>query len=904
MPRGFDEASAVHPGSGAAAERFDICLPIPPRLPRTAVVRDRLVDMIDQGASGPLTLVSAPAGTGKTTAVATWVASGRREGPILWMSLGEDAHASRLWPALCEGLYRNGLLSPDALAGFTTDDEALAAIAFSLSDSLMPITLVLDCAAELPEDTANRMHRLVTGSAGRLHLIILTRADPLLPLHLYRLNQSVVEIRIADLAFTVAEANDLLMRRRVTLPRDIVEELVARTRGWAAGLVMSSMSLAHARDPGAAVRRIGGASGRIAEYLLTEVLAMQTPPARELLLRTSVVDCVEPGLAEALAGPDASRSLAFLARGNVFVEEVPDVSGSYKYHPLFRELLVAQLTCEAPELATQLHLAAAMWFADEGLIEKAVRTAIAADGWDHAAGIVVDKLALGTLLLSSGAGLLREVFIALPGTATSTAAELVRAALALAKGDYRACHAYLDAARPRPDASTSAWPAAALGIGLLDAVCLASTSADPQRLLEAATAARTLLHEEGRAAAHPELVVLVESATAQALFHEGRFAEAAEAATAATSVTVPGLDAQQVTCLGRLAFIAAWSGHCRRAIQLARRANAATAHAPPPNAGSSALADVALAWAYTDTRELRQASQYVSAAEQAAGDPLPPSDAELVKTTSAIVRSRIQRARRDLPRARATLDGCRLPDTAGRTWVAEALVVEHAAIELLAGAPHRALEIPTCTSAPVRDAASMVRAEAQLLCSDAPAPVAMPEDMAKGDLSLRVHGLLLDALYHAQLGDDPSCEEALERALRLAAPEHLRRPFREAPEPVRRALSRHRDLAARHRWLFVDQGGGRKPNAQGARGQVTPNAPRAVPELTEQLTDKELEVLGLLAQLLTTEETAAAMFISVNTVRTHVRNILRKLGVRGRNQAIRRARDLGILPPTHATIPD
>jgi len=855
--------------------------------------------MIDRGARGPLTLVSSPAGTGKTVALATWVASGRARGRVVWITFGEDCDTEQFWALLTDGLRRAELVPVETRRSPAKrrPDHMLAAIALAVAVSPTPITLVVDCAVDLPPDAARDLHNLVAGSAGQLHLITLTRADPLLPLHLYRMNESVVEIRMADLAFTPEEAQELLLRRGTALELKGVEAFVARTRGWAAALTMLAMSLAHARDPQTAVRQIGGRSGRVAEYLIAEVLGAQTPAVRQLLLRTSVVDHLRPGLAEALAGPGATRSLAFLTRGNAFVEEVPGAAQWYQYHPLFRELLVSQLTSEAPQEAARLHLIAAQWFADEGMIGDAVRAAVSADAWDHAAQTVVDNLDLAELLLPSRSGRLRELFDPLPATAGSRAAFLVRAALALGRREYPACARYLDAAGQRLDAPDDPSSAAACAASVLEAVCSARTSAVADRVLASAAAARALLGVQGRAAAYPELVILVEDAAAQALLSEGRFAEAADACAGATSVTAAGFAPEQVRCLGRLAFISAWSGSCRRAIQLARRSEAVRLEAGLPQGLSSPLADVALAWAYTDAGELGQAAEHLLAIDDAGDNSLPQADRSVVAVATTLVRARIARGQLDLPRARATLSRYQEAPDAGPRWATDQILVEQAAVDLLDGDPHRALEIPDRLSPPNGDAAMMVHAEAEILCNGAPLPPRVRRAKATGALSVKVQAWLLDAFYQARHGDEPRCEQALERALRLAAPEHLRRPFHEAPEPVRRALATRNDLIARHSWLLGESGSMRRPiRRTDLRGPV-PNPMPQTETLAEPLTNKELEVLALLVQLCTTEETAAAMFISVNTVRTHVRNILRKLGVKRRNQAIRRARDLGIVPP-------
>ncbi len=862
-----------------------------PQPPPGAVARTRILDMIDRGLQGPLTMISAPAGTGKTVAVAQWVASRRAPGPVVWISLGEDADAERLWKLLPEGLRRIDLITGDLPPSTGTQQDAfLAALAAELVTAPAVVTVILDSAIDIPQDSADGLHQLLSCTAGRLRLITMTRADPALPLHLYRLDESVVEIRMADLAFTAAEAHDLLARRGTVLPSDIVEHVVARTRGWVVGLLMVSMSVAHARDPGRAARRLTGESGPVAGYLLAEVLSAQTPSIRDMLLRTSVVEHLRPGLVEALSGPNASRSLAFLTRGNAFLEELPATPGWYQYHPLFRELLVAQLTLDDPGEATRLHLTAAKWFANCGLTEESVRSAIAGGGWDEASETVIDALAIAQLLGARGPGRLRELLRPLPDRATSTAALLVRAALSLGRGEQGFGAEDLRTARARLATAQTPWPAADLAAAVLAALTVAAGGAAADEVVSAASEARELLDAHERGLEHPELIVLLEDAVADALFRDGRFGEAADACTAATSSAVAGFEAEQVKCLGRLAFIAAWSGHCRRAIKLAQRASAMRVTASLPRE-LFPLPDLALAWAYADTGDLVRAEEHASAADRAADDAPPPSSAALAPVT-AIVRARMRRARDDLTGARMALLGGRRPDRAAPAWATDLVAVEEAAADLLEGRPGRAFAIPEILADPVRDLAMITRAEAVVLCGAGPAPVELQSARTSGDLAVRIGAWLIDALDAARQSDGQRCNDSLERALRLAAPEHLRRPFREAAEPIRRALSSDSELAARHGWLFGDEPASLQPAGRGRQSGAT-TAPMPAAELTQ----KEREVLSLLAQLLTTEEIAAALYVSVNTVRTHVRNVLRKLGVKGRNQAIRRARQMGVLPP-------
>ena len=200
---------------------------------------------------------------------------------------------------------------------------------------------------------------LLRHSKGKLCAVIVTRSDPVLPLHRYRLGGLVTEVRLADLAFSHDEVRELVVASGLTLADQSIEPLVTRTRGWAAGLRFATMWLRHQPDPDAAVLELAGDTGNIAEYLMAEVLELQSEADRELLLNTCVVEILRPGLIEELGGRTAARGLAQLAHGNAMVETVADHPGWFRYHPFFRELLRAELNYLAPARAIALHRRAA-----------------------------------------------------------------------------------------------------------------------------------------------------------------------------------------------------------------------------------------------------------------------------------------------------------------------------------------------------------------------------------------------------------------------------------------------------------------------------------------------------------------------------------------------------------------
>ena len=273
----------------------------------------------------------------------------------------------------------------------------LAEIASTLSGREEPLALVLDGWEFTTDDVAEGFDFLLRHSQGKLCAVIVTRSDPVLPLHRYRLGGLMTEVRSADLAFSHDEVRELVVASGLTLTDQSVEPLATRTRGWAAGLRFATMWLRHQPDPDAAVLELAGDTGNIAEYLMAEVLELQSEADRELLLNTCVVEILRPGLIEELGGRTAARGLAQLAHGNAMVETVADHPGWYRYHPFFRELLRAELNYLAPARAIALHRRAARWLADNGALGAAVWHAVAAYQWPEAAQYVVDDLAVAAV---------------------------------------------------------------------------------------------------------------------------------------------------------------------------------------------------------------------------------------------------------------------------------------------------------------------------------------------------------------------------------------------------------------------------------------------------------------------------------------------------------------------------
>lgn len=884
-----------------------------PAVPSDMVVRRRLLELVQQGAHRPLTLVSAPAGYGKTVLVTSWAARVRGPATLVHMTMDDgDENPTGFWTSALEGLRCSGLdvsgLRMTASSD-VVDRPMLMRLAQRIAAHDEPVVWVLDCAeSSLSPILGDGLHRVIRSCAGRLRVILLTRADPPLPLHRYRLDGAITEIRAADLAFTATEVATLLKRAGLDLAPVDVAALRARTAGWPAGLRFAAMSLAGRADTKQAIREFRGDAGNVAAYLMTEVLAKQPPETREFLLRTCLVDDLDPGLVGALTGQHCDpRVLQFMAHGNSFIEPVPGKHGCYRYQSLFREFLRSQLLFEKGTLVPALHRTAAEWLEQDGQWIAAIRHAVSAEAWPVAARYLVNHLGFGGMLTGPQRMLLRGLFARLPTDTEGPEAAVTRAALALTDLDSARGSSELATARTLLDRETAPpSQACELAIVVLEAVA-ASLGGDLDAGLDAALAAESALQlaPAEDVAEHPELKAIVAGCKGRVLLERGDFTAALTALTEGVKAAEgPHLGGVLADLQGMAALVEGMTGHLRRATELATRPGPGSDSAGRETASMSQAAITALAWVRMDEYDLQAAQDLVGYAEAAA----PSYDARVLGGVLALVRARLQGAQGEFDLARAGLRAARSysAPSAATGWLDRSLVVEQAASLLAQGQPERAITMIQSYQGCDHIECVLLLQQAFLGRHKDPLTLAQPSttSLEAYPLQVQVQSWLVRAGQSINERDPVRGKLCLERALQLAAPEHLRRPFFDAPHDVRRLLERS-GLSTGRRWLErpgPGPGTCRGVDGLSEQGQSWENGGRqagATP-IVNPLTSKEQEVLQYLADLMTTDEIAKAMFVSVNTVRSHVRSILRKLGVTRRNEAVRRAWELRLLPPRSA----
>ncbi|WP_194859045.1 LuxR C-terminal-related transcriptional regulator [Streptomyces sp. SUK 48] len=900
-----------------------------PTLPVTYLRRDRLLGHLDAAPRTPLTVVGGAAGAGKTLLVADWAAT--RGTRVAWLTAQmADKGRGTFWAYLLQALRLAGVtLSAEvglpAEAG-RVDDALLTRLAAELSAREAPVTAVIDEYDRVTDpEIADQLEFVLRHADTGVRLVLVTRTEPLLPLHRYRAAGVVTEIRNDELAFTPEEAGDLLALHGLRLPPDEIGALLARTRGWAAGLRLSALAAQGERDPRSYLREFEADRTTIGDYLIAEVLKRQRPETQDLLLRISVLDRFGPALADALTGrADAELILTALHRENAFVEDLGH--SWFRLHPLFREILRAHLRARHPGLETELHRRAAAWLRRHGPLGETLEHAAAAGDRAAAADALVGDLALGELLTGPRAEPLAALFSAMGPEPRTPATDLVRAARALSLGDLDRGLPHLERAtralethrptrepnglvrEPRPEPGDLA--AARLGCALLH-VLAARLTGCPSRAEAAARRAEELKQEvPGRLLdRHPELTALLRAHLGAARLWAGRFTDARAALTAVTDhgLTTPTASARvpapepaapvrtrtpavpgrpstaqvREECLAHLALLDHLDGRPGRAERKALAALAATDHADPcapPGAGPASLVLAAVA---TDRDELDRAEALLGTPP---GAPQPVRD-PVARALHALVTARLLLARGDTEGALEAADRTVVAEEPSPWAEAHAALVA-AGAHLAEGRPELAVKL--LTDLPGEDPLCLVGAARAELAAGRPAHALelldrMGPQPAPGPL-IAVRTALVRAELAGAEGDREARRRLVAQALREARRDRLRRPFKEAGPWLRPLLATPALRPLAEGWLLPCAG---SPDGTPVMSELPP--------VVEELSGRERDVLVRLAEMMSTEEIAADLFVSVNTVKTHLKSAYRKLGVNRRHDAVHRARERGLL---------
>ena len=774
------------------------------------VTRQRLHGLLDVGTQGPLTLLAAPAGYGKTLLLTSWATGARPPGPVAWVRVGPgDDHPPRFWAHVLGALHRAGVvpagglldrLNPQAEIG----DGFLRQFVGGLFELRGPVVVVVldDLHEATGPAVAGQLRFLLRHAPPQLRLVVASRADPPLALHRLRVAGQLSEIREADLAFTLEEARALLADHEVELSGAQLEMLWRRTEGWAAGLRLAALSLRAHPQPGRFVADLAGDDRAIAGYLVEEVLTAQPSELRAFLLRTAVADRLCGELADALTGAsDGARVLARLEREHVFISATGPNRTWYRYHPLFAELLRAELRYEHAAELPDLHRRAATWHAANGQPVPAVRHALAAGDTDQAAGLLAASWA--PMLAQGQAAVLAELMSRLPGDRVRTTPELaaVAALSRLALGELEEADAWLGltaAAEPR----FAQEPSEALHLARLYRARLVGDVAD------AGPAARVLLGAvTERVATGDDHRILALALLGAAQLWSGELdAAAANLEQARAEADQRGREIVAFATTAHLALLEAVRGRLDRADELARLATEQARRADWSASPQLACADLALAVCAYHRDDLAAAVAALDRAHRAAAAGDRP-----VRLATAVLAAWLAAGggAGDATAALARLDAALLA-TRGRPPRLLRAAARAARAKLLAAtgdeaAASAALDPDAGRRAPVE---SVVSARLQLVRGDPDAAGRAVAPLLPGgpgepppELPLTIDACLADAVASQELGDHVAAIRSLREALDLAAPEGYRRAFVEGGTPVRALLADHLHWDSAHHLL-------------------------------------------------------------------------------------------------------
>jgi LuxR family maltose regulon positive regulatory protein len=849
----------------------------PPALPDDLVLRPRLHEALTAGIEGPLTLVSAPPGAGKTVMVASWVRSGAAPGPVAWVSLDQgDADRHRFWRLVAAALGVGLAVTRRGDLWATLD-----ALCHALSKREQPVVLVLDDFHEVDgsEVTAD-LDRLLAQAPPALRLVVVTRQDPPLRLPRLRLADGLSEIRQRHLAFTDHEAAQLLKQAGATLDAHEISMLCRRTEGWAAALRLAALSLRDHPEPEAHVAALAASDQTVADYLLGELLDRQPAELRAFLLRTSIVDGLTGDLADALTeGRDGAARLADLVRRNAMVTPLAGSGGWFTYHPLLRELLRAELAAQRGDERRTLHRRAASWLAAHGRAREALRHARAVDDPDLVARIVRDRWT--ELVVEGELGTVCELVDRVPSERLAADPEIALAGVAghLATGRLGRAEELLELA----DAAVPAHPDARFA-GLHAAARLYD-----RRLRGADVVTELQTLRELTRAPHddPEiqalmLVILGVSELWAASPHQA--IKALETAVAAAVAVRRRF--LQIVAGGHLALALALDGRMRQASEEAEEVTALAAGTGDDAGPACAPAHLALAAARREWLDGAGAGRALDLAETA----LRESPERGLHLALALERSRVlldagqpSAAATAMRVGRFRLGGHPVPSA-----LRAALRAHGARVLLALGESDEARATLEPPDAPEL---ALVRARLLLLDED---PEDALECLSAGSairtsVTAMVQADALEAVARDALIDHQGAAAAIERALHRAEPHDLRRSVLDAGPGLLAVLHRHVRGGTTHGALAA---GLVAVLEGGSAGRAAP------PLLAEALTESELVILRYLPTFMSNQEIARQLYVSVNTVKTHLKQVYRKLGVASRRAAIDRARELQLLGPS------
>ena len=845
-----------------------------------------------------VTVVSAPAGSGKTVLLTSWIDQANLADSAAFVQVMRDERdPQRFWLSVLSALRQTSagsvLVRPVTAApdmdGWAITERLLTDLA-ALGERLW---LVIDDLHELHSDQARRqLELLMLRAPQELRFVLATRHDVRLGLHRLRLEGDLTEIRAEDLRFTVAEARELLSGAGAQLADPVVELLVDRTEGWVAGLRLAALSLVGHPDPARFAAEFSGSQRTVAEYLLAEVLDRQPEEVRRMLLRTSILERVNGELADLLSrGSGAERLLQDLEEANAFVLSLDASRTWFRYHHLFAGLLQLELRRTEPGAVAGLHELASRWLAEHGFPVEATRHAQAAQDWKLAAAVVADHWS--GLYLSGQTATVHALLAGFPAGLRAADAELAAVAALdeLAHGSIDRAKRSLkvaegQAATVPPDRRRHAEVLVAVA-----RMFIAGRSGDQRARAEDAWRLLSVANAQlgGQPGLGEELQARALLEIGDAETWTGRTGQAEihleQAIALSRRSELPYLEFMGLTYRAEIEL----NRRIPRAQELSKQAMALAGQHGWTDDLFAGFASMTLGSALTWQGQLDEAEDWVQRAERvfrAEANPASAMGGYYVRGHLELARGRFADALAAF-RAAERLAGPHPLARPLQAWLVYVLVglgeTAHVA-DGLAALPGRVRE-----RGEIRIAEAVLRLaqEDPRAATMALAPV-LAGSARVGWRSWLAEAFLLEAIARDMLGDNDPASRALELAFDIAEPDGALMWFllHPAPDLLERQAGRHTahgPLIAKILSLLT----GNEPVAR--------DRPRL---LLEPLSRSELRVLRYLPTHLSAPEIAGELSVSTSTVKTHMRNLYAKLGAHRRAEAIERARAMGLLAPS------
>ncbi|MEA2159647.1 MAG: LuxR family transcriptional regulator, maltose regulon positive regulatory protein [Solirubrobacteraceae bacterium] len=870
--------------------------------------RDDLLQMLDRAVTKRVTVISAPPGSGKTSLLRAWADRSTSPRRVAFVSVERDQQdAQRFWCAVVDAI-RSPACSIDretqpAATAALDGDQVVERVVSEVAEQVEPIVLIIDDLHELRSaDVLTQLEHLLTILPSSARVVLSSRRDPPITLHQLRLADEIAEIRAGDLRFTERETRGLLAASGIGLSDAGAAALCQRTEGWAAGLRLAVISLGIHPDPERFVAEFSGTDRAIGEYLMAEMLERQPSEVRTMLLRTSLVDRVNGELADLLAGRAGSEQMLLeLEEANAFVVSLDARRTWFRYHQLLADFLRLELRRTLAGEVPDLHRRAARWLADHGEDVEAVRHMLAAGDWPDAARLVADHSF--RWVLDGRAGTIGAVLQAFPEGASADHPDLALA------------HAANELNQGRLEE-------AAAQLALAESYVQSAPAARRRRLAVAIASVRlALARRNGQFGEVVEQVNLLDSSIADesndqiamdgelrgvALLNlgivetwSGRLADAerhlSEGAALAQTIGRPYLE---VACRAHQGFpsklvsVAAARERGRQAVDLAERHGLDDRPILAP-----ALATVGSMAVWMG--EFDEGERWLRRAWEIAAPHVDPAAAVLLHVATGMLHAGRGQHRTALEefaaaaRMQSMLTGVHALAPRITGWLA--------ATQARLGMRDEARATLTEFSAEPGQIGAIYDGQMGAICN-ARAVICL----AEGDSAAALNALgdvlditppvvpvftlvethLLAGIAHLSLGDRSAAAAAAESALAAAEPDRLIFPFAmaEAAELLD-ALPRHQTA---HSALLADI-------VDLLRGVPAPSIERDRLSQPEELSPSELRVLRYLPTNLTRPEIARELYVSINTVNTHIRNIYSKLGARDRSSAVQHARALRLL---------